>query len=575
MALFGLNHWVSLALQAGDYTPFSSGPTISALVWDETQLYTPGPCRFSRDWSLPCEMDIYELRDAVNGYPILHSLVLGAAARLLGSLEWAWMLSHAVAPACLWLAAYGILGAVTPRLVLRSAVAWGMVLFALGPRNSLLLGTWALSQPLEATRMPHPALSLLTILGTALFARVALTCDGPKWIKAALAAGLTLGLTFYAYYFYWVAGFLGLGALLAVCVVVARPVAYRLALILAVGGAVGAPYVWRVLQAQVQGTQHPLLERVGSFHRTPYWTVLALALVATAGLVGFARAAWARRCGDRLARPVALALVLLALLVGGLWGINLHVLTGYEPQHGHFWNRLLQPVAILLAGAALAWGSNTSAAVGRVVSGLAVVGAAGVIGLAAYRQVTVARITGANHRASTPRYQVLTWLRDAIPGDRVVGTLDLEFISMLPGVAGQWVFVPNGDRTMATREEILARIALTAHLEGWSWPDLRSYLETPRNDLPAWQTPYYLHFLYQGPSQDLVAAAEQHYHSVDLSSLGRTRRLDYLILPASRSPDRLLGAFSEARVAYANADWVVFAMQPEQRPVTFTSLPSP
>src|SRR5262249_6663049 len=128
LALFGLNHWVSLARQGGDYTPFSVSPHVSALVCDETQLYAPGPRRFMQTGALPSEMDLVEFRDRVNGYPTLHAIVFGATGHLFNSLEAAWVMWHAVLPTMIWLLVYTMFRVFNESLLYCSAASWLMTL---------------------------------------------------------------------------------------------------------------------------------------------------------------------------------------------------------------------------------------------------------------------------------------------------------------------------------------------------------------------------------------------------------------------------------------------------------------
>jgi hypothetical protein len=565
LVLFGLNHWVGIIALGGDYTPFSSSGAVSALVWDETQLYTPGPRRFSHDGTTPSEMDVYELRDKVNGYPVLHSIVLGWFARQLGSLETVWIVFHALLPACMWLLAYWLLGTISRTIALRSAVAWGTVLFALSPRNALLLGAECFRQPLEATRMPHPALSLLLVLLVAVLTSAALAAPGRKWYGFAFAAGVAAGLTFYAYYFYWVSCFLGLGCLFVLCLIVARPVAYRLAMTLAVGASAGLPYGYQVLRAQTEGTQMELLKRVGDFHRTPHLVGLIFAALLASLLAYLLRAAWARADGRSIGQQFAVLLVLNALLLGGACGVNLHLLTGFDAQHPHFWNRLIQPVGLLFAGSALAWAVRDHPSRSRAIGSLGAGAAMILIALAAYRQVAVALNTGSDHRLTRSRYEVLIWLRENGAQNCVVGTLDPELISMLPGVAGQWVFVPNGVRTVASNDEILQRMAVAARLEGLSCMEFRGRLEETPSGSADWLVPIYLHFVQENQaSPNLLAAAERYYHAVELSRVDESRRLDYYVLPLTRSKNRLHEAFPDARQVYQNAEWVVFCLRSQE-----------
>src|SRR5450432_2938233 len=106
-------HWASWLANRGDYTPFSASPRVSELVLDEGHYYATGPRRFMDTGSLAPELDVYELRHLRSGVAVAHSVLIGGAGRLLGSLEVAWALCDAVFPVLLWLLIYVWMGAVT------------------------------------------------------------------------------------------------------------------------------------------------------------------------------------------------------------------------------------------------------------------------------------------------------------------------------------------------------------------------------------------------------------------------------------------------------------------------------
>src|SRR5437867_13300964 len=63
LIIFSLNHLAGWSVNHGDYTPFSVVPQVSAVVYDETQAYVPGPSRFVHTGQLQSELDVFELRD--------------------------------------------------------------------------------------------------------------------------------------------------------------------------------------------------------------------------------------------------------------------------------------------------------------------------------------------------------------------------------------------------------------------------------------------------------------------------------------------------------------------------------
>ena len=179
---------------------------ISAQTYDETQLYAPGARRFFELGSTNTEVDVFELRDARSGYPILHSVIIGSLAKIVGSLETAWVIAHAVFPAAVWLIFTLTARYVGLATLSAATLAAGICLFAFGPRNYLLLGTHALIQPLELTRMPQPGLSIIFFLSAIVLTGLAIE---RRRNVLVLLAGIAIAANFYSYYYYWVA--LGLG----------------------------------------------------------------------------------------------------------------------------------------------------------------------------------------------------------------------------------------------------------------------------------------------------------------------------------------------------------------------------
>src|SRR5262249_19601232 len=154
------------------------------------------------------ELAIIELRDRVNGYPTLHSIVFGATGYLFHSLETAWVVWHALLPTLIWLLVYKMCRVLSGSLVYCSAASWIVTLVPFGPRNLLLLGEDSWIQPLEISRMPHPALSFFVLLLALFLTSEALALGGRLRL---VGAGLVCGLLFNAYYFYWIGLFLGFG----------------------------------------------------------------------------------------------------------------------------------------------------------------------------------------------------------------------------------------------------------------------------------------------------------------------------------------------------------------------------
>src|SRR5215467_4331911 len=82
--LCSLHHWVAIAKNRGDYSPFAVSPSVSSLTFDETHFYAPLPQRFMSLGQLPAEVDNFERRDASAGIAFIPAVVLGGMGRSLG-----------------------------------------------------------------------------------------------------------------------------------------------------------------------------------------------------------------------------------------------------------------------------------------------------------------------------------------------------------------------------------------------------------------------------------------------------------------------------------------------------------
>lgn len=559
--LFELNHLTGFVLNRGDYTPFSGSSSVSAQVYDQGQLYIPGPQRFARESKTYYEMDVWELRETVNGNPTLHIWLFGWFAKSIGSLETVWMLFNGLLPACQWFLVFLILPKFAS-LSIRSLTAWGVVLFAFGPRNLLLLGKYALIQPLEATRMPQPALSFLVLLVAIGLVSYALERQGPcGWVWAVLA-GFASGLCFYSYYFYWLGLFLGLGSLCLLSLRFSPMASLRLCVVLVVGCIVGSPFIWRIIQAQRFGTQRPLLERVGGFHHSVDFTGILLALTLIVLLLWMIKRLKDFVSMGGLIMGDWLPLILASVLLGGAFGLNFQLVSGYDAQHGHFWNRLIQPIGLLLAAIELISILKRFSLSNQIlINKAAIVGCLIMITLGAFRQAKVGESTKEDHRYSRPVNQVLVWLRENVPPESVVGSLDSELIALTPGVAGTWCFVPVGDRSVATDREILTRAVIAGWLESRTKNDLVNYLTNRSYDKPSWHYPSYFLLLLQGPvPSKILLELQELIDNVDPSLPLGGRRLDYYVIPSSCSFKRLGEAFPKARMTFKNSDWLIFEL---------------
>jgi len=559
--LFTLHYLVGEIRSGGDYSPFSTAPSTSPLIYDETQQYLPGARHFMRTGNLHPEVDVREMGELSNGFPVMHALLLGTAGKVLGNLELAWMLAHAVFPGILWLLFFFLFGYFTSNLWLRSAWSWATILFAFSPRSSLLLGNLSLIQPLEVSRLPHPALSFCFLL-LALFGVTAALEEGEK--KKIVLGGILSGILFYTYYYYFVGWFGGLGlCFLGALALGETAIAKRLVGVILIGLLTGLPYFFRLYTAAVTGSQRALLYRVGGFNREV--TVKTL-LIGFACLLSYGFFHWWQRKKEKnqnYSRARLSLLLSFGLLAGGGVGLNLHLLTGYNPQHGHFINRVIEPLAFFLGVALLALISFRSGGF-RVWFRRASFGFAGVLVLiAGYRQYECGLAGVSGQRLSTSRAKLSGWIREHIPVDKVIGTTDPELVMLLPGIAGNWTFMPMATRSMADGVEDMKRYFILAQLESVDLEQAKAQLLKPAPDGDhLWLMPEYVFFGAQGPDQGVVQLAESTWAKENAADLLQVRKLDYLALSPSASLIPAKRLFSNLEIVYSNSEWRLIKLGP-------------
>ena len=548
ISVFFLNHAVGLIITEGDHTPFSVDPRVSALVWDETTSYAPGPSRFFHSGRLLTELGVYELRHLRNPLPVTHSVLLGIAAKIVGSLEWAWMISHSILPTMTWALLFWIALRAVRSPVIAMAIAWTTCFISFAPRNFLLIGHDRFIQPLELTRMPPPGLTFLLLL-FAIWLLVRALLDPKLW--RIVAAGIVAGALFYSYYFYWVAFFSGVACLVLTFAIIKSWRDLKTALsVLVLGSLVGIYFFIWTLEGMAGGYQRQLMERTGIFTRQIDLVGLVLAAALFITLVVCARTNLVPRRDLRITLSV-----LLAVSTGAAIGLNFQLVTGFDAQHVHFYHRVLQPVIMFIVLLSIASAACATQRLRRDALIIATVAICMLLPVAVLRQVKVAINTATYHRNSNADMDALLWLRSRIPPDTVVGSTDGDVLTLIPGITGTWTFVPVGDLSMATSTEILLRYLVLCRLEGRDWRDVESNLTSNRG----FGSLSFIFTLQLKFSDESIQFAQSLWNNLDTAAELRTRRLDYVI---SKRKEGLPGIpeTTETQLVYRNSIWAIYRL---------------
>jgi hypothetical protein len=138
----------------------------------------------------------------------------------------------------------------------------------------------------------------------------------------------------------------------------------------------------------------------------------------------------------------------------------------------------------------------------------------------------------------------------------------MELIAMLPGVTGQWSFVPSSYRTHASDEEILRRFVIAAKLEGKTLGEVIAILQSPPLDEKApWTAPLYNLLRGADPSGP-IAIVRKLWSDPNLYGAEEARKLDFVIV--SRS-GRLPAWAEQVRPVFVNPSWKIFPASAQVR----------
>jgi hypothetical protein len=529
--MFGLPHLVIPALlgEGRVYTPFAvSG--VSALTYDETSSYAAYVNYVLRHAAPPYDTDVFENENVPVPTTLAPYVMLAGAAAVLGGVDRAFIFADFVLPPLALLIIYALLFDITRRHLLSLVGGLTVLLLSFGPRNlfSPLLqpfghDTSGLLQPLEFSRIVHPEISF-TILIAAL---------GLLWLTLkrghpllAMAAGVIGSLLFYTYVYYW-------PVWVAACLMLllaAQDRRQALLLTNVVTWMCSIPFWWTLLRAsRAPGLVNVLVRHTSEFGHIPPPAKIVYTILTT--LIFLSCVAVYLRVGPpSIGSPRRVLVFFSAIFLASVAALNMEILVGFNVESMlHFPNRLFQPF-LTIAAFALASRPLMKLNFSRIVLLTAGVG---LLGLGAVRQLSMSNVVADAHEY-TPRHRLLfSWLNDSTSLDDVVLSTAKDVNDLIPVFTQDRVFVPNGERTSASNQEIATRFLIAMKLLDHGEHDIRRLLaqDVFHGEPPLGLT--YTYFLFLGtndwrlPDSQIDDMLAQ-YRRLDLSTELARRRINYV-----------------------------------------------
>ncbi|HZD49975.1 MAG TPA: hypothetical protein VE178_14635 [Silvibacterium sp.] len=551
---------------ARDYTPFS-GNSPSPTVWDETFMYASEVNFMLQQKQLANDTDAYEHRDEPFPYSILTAEVELGLAELTHSLGTAQIAAHFLFPAITtWLLITLLyrLGAAVPLAALLSLV---ILVGGFSPRT-ILIGdvTWLrhgfhsdFIETLQAARNPNPNMSFPLILGAALCAIFAIS---RKSLRYSIAAGVLGGLLFYTYTFYAIAWSAACLFLLLLSFWRKSGIPRSIAVVLLLDILLAFPFMLWMRASRHSGAYTQRAQRLGlvvshlpSKHGVELSLIWLVPVLCVSGwwLWNRNKKPAINQESEKSLLTMAAVLVLAGIAIGGIAGMNMQIVTGFNIQAEHHYpHMVIQPfVLTLLTVVFVAWlGGRVKsdcfgARWGAVLFGLLLLACC-------VSQISAGYNSAKYHRIRASDRLLFDWLqRNTSIGD-VVATTDLRLCTILPVYTHNYTLLANGSRTSGTDEEVIERFMIANALTATPVSRVADELRQGGGDHGSSTTTYayflFEHSPYSNEQQKNIAEkympgllAAYRQTQVELPERLRKYRVDYIYIAGNQTPPEVPG----------------------------------
>ena len=543
-----------------DYSPFSARSSSPTTI-DETFLYAAEVNYTYRQHRLANDTDAWEHRNQPVPYSLLPAETEVAIARLFHSVAAAQIFCYFLFPAITAWLLMGIfldIGASMPLSALLALVtlvaSFSLHTWEIGLRALLVHGMHSgFIETLQASRNFNPNMTFPLFLG-ALLALIAVLRR--RSMGYAVLAGLLGGLLFFSYVYYAIAWAAAVAFLALIALLRKEMRSLPLLAVLSITICLGAPFLLWVHAAKKAGGYLNRIDRLGavyshlpSVHNLKLTAIFALCL-ALFYLAWRLITRFTPRSDAREESPGVVLLVLGCAAAGGVAGLNMQILTGFDLQDAHhFPHMVIQPMLVLMVLVlALTVASRLRLQPPRSWATALFL----LFFMACAAIQTEAAVNSAPLHRIVPSERVLfQWLNHHTrPGD-VVATTSLELAVYMPVYSQDYTLIVDGSRTSATDNEILDRYLLAEALTSTPEATVASELDPPVDSLRTLletRTPWHNYpsfFFEHSPDlgnhdalkPELLQKELDRYRTLDVADDLKRFRVNYLYTENGQRPD--------------------------------------
>lgn len=464
--IFGLPHLIIPAFLGGweNYHPLTvNNVPISTL--EETYVYGAQAKDVCEGHLLSVDAHLVEHKDLPISFSPLSSLFAGSLGCLLGSIPRFFLIADFILPPIIFLALFFFLRKITsstttsllgaalvltadrlflflPPLTLGMAQAFWDIL-SINGRETIFL---------EFSRYPYPQLAFLILILQIYGLFRALVEKSFRWV---LLAAIFLGLLFYTYFYYWIFVLAGIVFLLPLLLWQKKSDEVKILLLTTfVGLVISLPHWIFFFNFQAIPARQDILERMGlepgrirNLYRTAQYLIFAFIVFRSIKKKDFTF--W----------------FLLAFLLGGIAALNIQLLTGYTLQSWHWVTVVLNPFSIIILVYLLSRIFNRKSipkGFKRFYTPIVYFLIIFFILRAFALQFVAAKNTYQGYTLPQTTIEAFNWLNNNTLKDAVILTPSFETNSQIPVYTHNNIFLPAGNVTVASNQEITERL-LTAY----------------------------------------------------------------------------------------------------------------
>jgi hypothetical protein len=261
-----------------------------------------------------------------------------------------------------------------------------------------------------------------------------------------------------------------------------------------------------------------------------------------------------------------LKFLLYSLLVSTFFCFNLHLLTGVNAQHSHYWGRMIIPFGIFYTAMLSIGYINKKFSPKQVqyFHATLIVVAVLVVFRSLHRQIVAAQAIRPFADTRQPLYDILNYTQHNFAVAQVIGSTQTYCIGIAPSITKHYLFVPNSVRTNVANEEIIFRYLIMAKIEQKKWQNIVEMLSMkfPTNyQNAASYLPYQLTLrrkpIIEKNNSQYADSLKKIYDSIDIAKELSSRRLDLIITDETSSQQIHLPNNFRTEIVYRKENWVL------------------